>query len=169
MAECRHGIEEDWCNACKEPIAHRQPTPEGLSSRQVCEAVGITFRQLDYWVRQGTLVPSNAQAKGSGTQRRWSVDDAEQAAMLRVVLDMGIGARLVRKAVETAREAEGRRWLVVWEAKGAGAAARAVDHLDLDELGACSGFRVIDLDRVRQDLNEGLDSVGYRPESPAAV
>ena len=42
---------------------------------QVCELVGITYRQLDYWARTGLLTPSITQAKGSGTQRRYSMRD----------------------------------------------------------------------------------------------
>ena len=29
---------------------------EGFSGPQVCELVGITYRQLDYWARTGLLV-----------------------------------------------------------------------------------------------------------------
>lgn len=42
-----------------------------LSSKQVCELGGCTYRQLDYWARLGWITPE-VQAEGSGTQRRWS-------------------------------------------------------------------------------------------------
>src|SRR2546430_15488934 len=43
----------------------------GFRGPQVCKIVGITYRQLDYWARTDLIRPSIADAKGSGTQRRY--------------------------------------------------------------------------------------------------
>jgi len=48
---------------------------EGFRGPQVCRFVGITYRQLDYWARQGLVRPSIADARGSGTQRSYSFND----------------------------------------------------------------------------------------------
>ncbi|MGH9285464.1 MAG: MerR family transcriptional regulator, partial [Acidimicrobiales bacterium] len=48
---------------------------DGYRGPQVCAIVGITYRQLDYWARTGLLRPSIAEARGSGTQRRYSYRD----------------------------------------------------------------------------------------------
>ena len=53
--------------------------PEGFRGPQVCALVGITYRQLDYWARTGLLRPSIADARGSGTQRRYSYPDVARA------------------------------------------------------------------------------------------
>src|SRR5436853_2311112 len=48
---------------------------EGFRGPQVCKIVGITYRQLDYWARTDLIRPSIADARGSGTQRRYSYRD----------------------------------------------------------------------------------------------
>lgn len=48
---------------------------KALSSTEVCRQAGVTYRQLDYWVRKGYVTPSLAVATGSGTHRRFSLDD----------------------------------------------------------------------------------------------
>lgn len=46
--------------------------PRGmLSSEQVVEQTGITYRQLDYWTRRGWLEPAEG-GNGSGDPRRWA-------------------------------------------------------------------------------------------------
>jgi len=54
-----------------------------LSSLEVCHLTGVTYRQLDYWVRAG-LVRPHVCARGSGTHRRWSLDDVERVRRLKV-------------------------------------------------------------------------------------
>lgn len=41
---------------------------------EAADLAGITFRQLDYWVRTGAVVPT-VEAHGSGSRRRFSLDD----------------------------------------------------------------------------------------------
>ncbi len=52
----------------------------GLTTTQVLKRFGgeITYRQLDYWVRQGYVTPSISNGNGSGTPRRWSEADVDQ-------------------------------------------------------------------------------------------
>lgn len=59
----------------------------GFSSRNAAELAGITFRQLDYWCRTKLIEPSIVTAHGSGTRRRWSVDDVRKLAVLGQVYD----------------------------------------------------------------------------------
>jgi hypothetical protein len=48
-----------------------------LSSGEVCEQTGATYRQLDYWARAGIIRPEahtdhhGRPAEGSGTRRWW--------------------------------------------------------------------------------------------------
>ena len=48
-------------------------TAELLTSHEIAERAGITYRQLDYWCRAGLLDPTVA-AAGSGTRRGWHAD-----------------------------------------------------------------------------------------------
>lgn len=58
--------------------------PDGaFRGPQVCDLAGITYRQLDYWVRTGLLEPSVAYANGSGSQRLYSRSDIAVAKVIR--------------------------------------------------------------------------------------
>ena len=60
---------------------------EGFRGPQVCAIVGITYRQLDYWARTDLLRPSITEAKGSGTQRRYSYQDLLELKVIKGLLD----------------------------------------------------------------------------------
>ena len=63
------------------PVSRRPPQErgqtldEGYSGKRAAEVVGITYRQLDYWARTDLVRPSLADAKGSGSRRRYSYRD----------------------------------------------------------------------------------------------
>lgn len=58
-----------------------------LSSYDVCRLAGITYRQLDYWVRTGLLVPDVHAGHGSGgLGRRFSVEKARQAQVIGLLM-----------------------------------------------------------------------------------
>ena len=59
-------------------------------ARRSCQLVGITYRQLDYWARTGLLRPSLAEAKGSGTKRRYSYRDLLELKVIKQLLDAGV-------------------------------------------------------------------------------
>jgi DNA-binding transcriptional MerR regulator len=80
----------------------RQPD-DGFRGAQVCSVVGITYRQLDYWARTGLLRPSIADAKGSGSQRRYSYRDVLELKVIKRLLDAGLKLQQARQAVECLR------------------------------------------------------------------
>jgi DNA-binding transcriptional MerR regulator len=55
----------------------------GYRGPQVCSIVGITYRQLDYWARTDLIRPSLADAKGSGSQRRYSYRDLVELKVIK--------------------------------------------------------------------------------------
>lgn len=75
----------------------------GYRGPQVCEIVGITYRQLDYWARTNLLRPSIADAKGSGSQRRYSYKDLVELKVIRSLLVAGVSLQSARTAVEYLR------------------------------------------------------------------
>lgn len=77
------------------------PISEDLGYRGpvVCKAVGITYRQLDYWARTDLVVPSIRPAAGSGTQRLYSFRDILFLRIVKRLLDTGVGLPNVRAAV----------------------------------------------------------------------
>ena len=77
---------------------------QGYRAPQVCNIVGITYRQLDYWARTGLLLPSVQTAQGSGTQRLYSFGDIVQLRVVRRLLDAGMSLKKIRQAMDILRE-----------------------------------------------------------------
>jgi DNA-binding transcriptional MerR regulator len=82
-------------------------TDDGFRGPQVCTLIGITYRQLDYWARTGLLRPSIADARGSGTQRRYSYHDVLELKVIKQLLDAGISLQRARRAIECMRQGMG--------------------------------------------------------------
>jgi DNA-binding transcriptional MerR regulator len=76
----------------------------GYRGPQVCKIVGITYRQLDYWARTDLIRPSVADARGSGTQRRYSYRDLVELKVIKGLLDAGVSLQSARKAIEYLRD-----------------------------------------------------------------
>src|SRR5579875_3167286 len=79
----------------------------GFRGPQVCNIIGITYRQLDYWARTDLLRPSLTDARGSGSQRRYSYTDLLQLKVIKQLLDNGISLRSTRRAIECLRASGG--------------------------------------------------------------
>jgi DNA-binding transcriptional MerR regulator len=77
---------------------------QGFRGPQVCSIVGITYRQLDYWARTDLVRPSVADAKGSGSQRRYSYRDLLELKVIKNLLDAGVSLQSTRKAIEYLRK-----------------------------------------------------------------
>ena len=78
---------------------------KGFRGPQVCAIVGITYRQLDYWARTGLLQPSISEARGSGSQRRYSYSDLVQLKVIKRLLDSGVSLQAARRAIDCLRSA----------------------------------------------------------------
>ncbi|QOR55427.1 MAG: hypothetical protein SHS37scaffold145_78 [Phage 71_18] len=55
---------------------------EGYTTKNLCELAGVTYRQADYWARNGVLVPTLVPAVGQGSQRLYNATDVVIAYML---------------------------------------------------------------------------------------
>jgi hypothetical protein len=75
-----------------------------LKRGEVPEIEGISYRQLDWWVRKGYLTPT--QRQGSGYRREWPEDEIAVArAMVRLVaaqIPPAIAAEVARGRAEIA-------------------------------------------------------------------
>jgi DNA-binding transcriptional MerR regulator len=78
---------------------------EGVGYRgpQVCQIVGITYRQLDYWARTDLVRPSLADAHGSGTKRAYSYRDLVVLKVIKDLLDAGLSLQAIRQAIDYLR------------------------------------------------------------------
>ncbi|MFY1631865.1 MerR family transcriptional regulator [Solwaraspora sp. WMMB335] len=75
----------------------------GYRGVSACHAVGISYRQLDYWARTALVVPSVRDAAGSGSQRLYSFRDLVVLKVVKRLLDAGVSLQNIRKAIETLR------------------------------------------------------------------
>jgi DNA-binding transcriptional MerR regulator len=75
----------------------------GYRGVTACHAVGISYRQIDYWARTGLVTPSVRDATGSGTQRLYSFRDLVVLKVVKRLLDAGVSLQNIRKAIETLR------------------------------------------------------------------
>jgi hypothetical protein len=106
-----------------------------LRSPQVCHAAGITYRQLDYWVRIDLLRPVNA-AVGSGSRRLFAIREAQIAWVLARISRLAGGLHDLDVLRDTP---EWSGWLVV--------TADGVHHVrNGDELALFPAAIVVDLE-----------------------
>lgn len=131
---------------------------EGFRGPQVCKIVGITYRQLDYWARTDLLRPSLAEAKGSGTQRRYSYRDLLELKVIKRLLDAGLSLQSVRTAVGYLRENLGEDV----------AAANLVLNGSESVL-ASTGEEIVDLLRGGQGVLNIVPLAGVKEELDAAI
>jgi hypothetical protein len=61
----------------------------GIPGVAAADAIGISYRQLDYWARTNLLVPSMATATGSGSRRRYSPADIELGRLIAALATAG--------------------------------------------------------------------------------
>ena len=74
------------------------PSADGYSGKRTAEIVGISYRQLDYWARTDLIRPSLADARGSGSRRRYSYRDLLELKLVKTLLDNGIKLESIRDA-----------------------------------------------------------------------
>jgi len=71
---------------------------ESFSGKKAADIVGISYRQLDYWARTDLIRPSLADARGSGSRRRYSYRDLLELKLVKTLLDDGIKLENIRAA-----------------------------------------------------------------------
>lgn len=79
-----------------------------LSSTEVCDLVGCTYRQLDYWARVDLIAATAKQAAGSGTKRRFTARDLAMVHVVHQVMTLAPQNPHVRRFMNVAREAPPR-------------------------------------------------------------
>ena len=80
-----------------------------LTSRQVCDEAGISYRQLDYWSRQGVLGDDNRD-RGSGNKRRWTRRQAVTLAVVGRFVELGARPSELGELVAFLNDLPGDEW-----------------------------------------------------------
>ena len=136
----------------------------GFRGPEVCQIVGVSYRQLDYWTRTGLIQASIAEARGSGTQRQYSYRDLVEVKVIKSLLDGGISLRRARRAVEYLRENLGEELAsssLVIDGKNSVLARTDGEIVDLLRRGQ-GVLNVIPLASVKQELDAKIHE--FRPD-----
>ncbi len=133
----------------------------GFRGSQVCNIVGITYRQLDYWARSGLLVPSIMQAGGTGSSRCYSYLDIVRLRVIKRLLDSGVSLQRARKAIscleEDLGEDLGSANLVM---EGASTILAKTEEAMFDLLKAGQGvFNIVPIGSVVQEVDAAIASL----------
>jgi DNA-binding transcriptional MerR regulator len=142
----------------------------GFRGPQVCKIVGITYRQLDYWARTDLIRPSIADARGSGTQRRYSYRDLVELKVIKGLLDAGVSLQSARRAIEYLRHHLGEdiatASLVI---NGAGSVLVRSDGELVDLVRQGQGvLSIVALGGVKDELDAAITDLHPPREGPSA-
>jgi len=92
-----HYMKEVGLYATLKEIKETKPT--AISANQICVIAGVTYRQIDYWVRKGLITASIQDAAGSGSSRVFSVDDLTIVILIKSLLDAGFTHEFIRDVI----------------------------------------------------------------------
>ncbi len=79
-------------------------SPHVYTTAEIAQATGFTIRQLDYWAKQGLLVPSIQRSHGPGTRRLYSVEDLIKLQFIRQLRHFGWSLQKIRIAIDALRD-----------------------------------------------------------------
>jgi DNA-binding transcriptional MerR regulator len=74
-----------------------------FSTGDAVRITGVSFRNIDYWARSRFIVPSIAEAKGTGTERRYSFADLVALRVARELREAGVSTQSLRCVVDFLR------------------------------------------------------------------
>ena len=140
---------------------------QGYRVPEVTKAVGISYRQLDYWARTGLVTPSIREAGGSGTQRLYSFQDMLVLRIIKKLLDAGVGLQQIRKAVEYLQEMKQPLHAVTLMSDGNRIYAPDSPEAVIDLLAKGQGVFAIAVDKVASDLEGTLARTRQLPKVAA--
>lgn len=109
-----------------------------ITSNDMCKRAGITYRQLDYWLRSGVIECIDGQVEpGSGRPRRYDADEAFVARACGDLVGLGMQLAQVMLVADQLRRWPDRRGRVFVDAGGGLSLAPlpvSCYVLDLDDL-----------------------------------
>jgi DNA-binding transcriptional MerR regulator len=84
-------------------------TKDSFSTGEAVRITGVSFRNIDYWARTKFIAPSIADARGTGTERRYSFSDLLALRVARELREAGVSTQSLRRVVEFLRTRKGLR------------------------------------------------------------
>lgn len=88
-------------------------TTATLSTSEVADEVGASYRQIDYWMRIGVLPVEDpaSRAPGCGNRRRWTRQQVDQVKVAKRLYDHGATHQVATEAVRSVGELIAREGL----------------------------------------------------------
>lgn len=80
---------------------------DSFSTGDAVRITGVSFRNIDYWARTKFIVPSIAEAQGTGTERRYSFSDLLALRVARELREAGVSTQSLRRVVDFLRAKKG--------------------------------------------------------------
>lgn len=71
-----------------------------VTSHELCNLTGITYRQVDYWCRTNLLTPIDEEPPGSGRSRRFHTDQIHRGAVLGDLTAIGVSLQVCRQIID---------------------------------------------------------------------
>lgn len=134
---------------------------EVLTTPEVCQVAGATYRMVDYWCRVGVLDPVRNGA-GSGCPRAWTVADANEARVCAVLAQLGAQCDVMR-AVLTQLD-DSPAWWDTAVVVGVNGAMHAMD----DPKGVTYGW-LVDLALVCEAVRLAIADLVGEAQVPARI
>ncbi|MGH8930941.1 MAG: MerR family transcriptional regulator [Egibacteraceae bacterium] len=150
------------------PLPGLDDGPAGYRGPAVCQMVGISYRQLDYWTTTRLITPSVRDAEGSGSQRLYSFEDIVQLKVIKRLLDTGVSLQRIRSAMDfvRARDLSLRNVTLISDGRQVYALDDSRQIIDLLQSG--QGVFAIALDPVYHELEAEITQLPSERAEPAA-
>ncbi len=152
---------------------------ESFSTGDAVRITGVSFRNIDYWARTKFIVPSIAEAKGIGTERRYSFSDLLALRVARELREAGISTQSLRRVVEFLRARRGLTrgltnslaecHLIVTGSDVQVATSREKIMSALLRPGQTSFAFVFDLARTMDDMKQEIETRERKPPARASA
>ena len=130
------------------------------SSKEVCNIVNLSYRQLDYYDRTDIVKPSVNNALGYGSRRMYSFDDLLKLKVMERLLEAGVSLQKIRQAKKYIEEYTGKEnglLDVTLISDGDTVYACNSDKDIIDTLKSGQGVFGIALGKVYEDLRGDID------------
>jgi DNA-binding transcriptional MerR regulator len=72
---------------------------DSFSTGEAVRITGVSFRNIDYWARTRFIVPSIADARGTGTERKYSFSDLLALRVAGALREAGVSTQSLRPIV----------------------------------------------------------------------
>ena len=148
---------------------------ESFSTGEAVRISGVSFRNIDYWARTKFIVPSIAEAQGTGTERRYSFLDLLALRVARELREAGVSTQSLRRVVDFLRARKGLTnplaecHLIVTGSDVQVATTPEKIMSALRRPGQTSFAFVFDLARTVDEMKHEIGVSGRKPSAAASV